>query len=255
MLDFNPDLGPDDTAIGEQARALVALHRSNGHYRPILDRVALSAYAALHDAATYAQAGLEAGNGWRRQSDGRAVGSDWYGRAIAAVIYIFVNDYHEAVYLTRGTDSQGQLLNGRELYTMTFDQDALPSVDRSSGGFWSLTMYNKDIFMIADPPGGRVNLGTVNLAANDLVFADGKLTLHLSHDEPADPAARANWLPAPDDQFCLIIRAYVPDESILNDMYQFPDVIRTVTAIAWSESRISAGHAAAAGGGAVGSGW
>ncbi len=46
-----------------------------------------------------------------------AWGSDWYGRAIAAVIYIFVNDYHEAVYLTRGTDSQGQLLNGREHYT------------------------------------------------------------------------------------------------------------------------------------------
>jgi hypothetical protein len=229
MLDFNPQLGADDTAIGEQARALVALHRDNEHYRPILDRAALSAYATLHDAATYAQAGLDAGNGWRRQPGAGLWGSDWYGRAIAAVIYIFVNDYHEAVYLIRGTDSQGQLLNGREHYTMTFDQDALPPVDRSRGGFWSLTMYNKDIFMLADAPNGRVNLGTVNLDAGDLVFADRKLTLHLSHDEPADPAARANWLPAPADQFCLIIRGYVPDDSILNDTYQFPDVIRTVT--------------------------
>lgn len=93
MLDFNPQLGAADTAIGEQARALVALHRRNEHYRPILDRVALSAYAALHDAATYAQAGLEAGNGWRRQPSAGLWGSDWYGRAIAAVIYIFVNDY------------------------------------------------------------------------------------------------------------------------------------------------------------------
>jgi hypothetical protein len=226
MLDFNPQLGPDDTAIGAQARALVALHRANEHYRPILDRVALSAYADLHSAATYTQAGIDAGNGWRRQPDGGLWGSDWYGRAIAAVIYIFVNDYHEAVYLTRGTDGDDQLLNGREHYTMTFDQNALPPVDRSRGGFWSLTMYNKDIFMIADSPNGRVNLGTVNLDANDLVFADGKLTLHLSHDEPADLAAKANWLPAPADQFCLVIRAYVPDESILNDTYQFPDVIR-----------------------------
>jgi hypothetical protein len=165
MLDFNPQLGPDDTAIGDQARALVTLYRSNEQYRPILDRVALSAYAALHDAATYAQAGLDAGNGWRRQ------------------------------------------------------------VDRSRGGFWSLTMYNKDIFMLADSPNGRVNLGTVNLDAGDLAVANGKLTLHLSHDEPADPEGKANWLPAPADQFCLAIRAYVPGESILNDTYQFPDVI------------------------------
>lgn len=125
------------------------------------------------------------------------------------MIYIFVNDYHEAVYLTRGTDSGGQLLNGREHYIMTFSQDALPPVDRSRGGFWSVTMYNKDIFMIADSPNGRVNLGTVNLDAGDLAFADGKLTLYLSHDEPTDPTVRANWLPAPADQFCLVIRAYV----------------------------------------------
>jgi hypothetical protein len=135
MLDFNPQLGPDNTAIGEQARALVALHRDNEHYRPILDRAALSAYATLHDAATCAQAGLDAGNGWRRQPGAGLWGSDWYGRAIAAVIYIFVNDDHEAVYLTRGTDSRGQLLDGREHYTMTFDQDALPPVDRSRGRF------------------------------------------------------------------------------------------------------------------------
>ena len=124
MLDFNPQLSTDDTAIGDQARALVTLHRTNQHYRTILDRVALSAYASLHDAANYVQAGLDAGNGWRRQPNGGLWGSDWYGRAIAAVIYIFVNDYHEALYLTRGTDSNGQLLNGREHYTMTFDERA-----------------------------------------------------------------------------------------------------------------------------------
>jgi hypothetical protein len=154
-------------------------------------------------------------------------GSDWYGRALAAVIYIFVNDFHEAVYLTRATDSNGQLLNGNEHYTMTFDENALPPVDRSSGGFWSLTMYNKDIFMLADAPAGRVNLGTVNLDANDLEFADGKLTLHISQEEPTDTDTRANWLPAPADQFNLIIRAYVPDETILDSTYRFPDVVKT----------------------------
>ncbi|MGV9864599.1 DUF1214 domain-containing protein [Rhodococcus koreensis] len=50
--------------------------------------------------------------------------------------------------------------------------------------------------------------------------------LHLSHEAPSDPAARANWLPVPDGDFCLIIRAYVPDRTILDDSYRFPDVIR-----------------------------
>ena len=34
-------------------------------------------------------------------------------------------------------------------------------------------MYDKDAFMLADAPGNRVNLGTVNLDAGDLVFRDG----------------------------------------------------------------------------------
>ena len=85
---FNPRLAADDTAMGDQARALVALHRSNKHYRPILDRVAAAAYTALHSAATYAQAGVDAGNGWRRQPGAGLWGSDWFGRAIAAVMYI-----------------------------------------------------------------------------------------------------------------------------------------------------------------------
>jgi hypothetical protein len=41
MLDFSPQLAPDDTAIGDQARAPVALHRSDDHYRGILDRAAV----------------------------------------------------------------------------------------------------------------------------------------------------------------------------------------------------------------------
>jgi hypothetical protein len=80
--------------------------------------------------------------------------------------------------------------------------------------------------MIADSPNGRVNIGTVNLDADNLRFVDGTLTLHLSHDEPTDSDARANWLPAPADQFCLAIRAYIPDGSILDGSYQFPDIVR-----------------------------
>jgi hypothetical protein len=36
--------------------------------------------------------------------------TDWFGRALAAKVYIYVNDYCEAMYLIRGTDAKGTLL-------------------------------------------------------------------------------------------------------------------------------------------------
>src|SRR6185436_14317949 len=125
------------------------------------------------------------------------------------------------------TDAKGTLLNGKRHYTMTFPKDALPPVDRSKGGFWSLTMYDKEYFMLPKPANGRTNIGTVSLDANELKFnADGSLTLHLSAEPPADADARANWLPAPPDQFALIVRAYVPTQGIVDSTYKLPNVER-----------------------------
>ncbi len=77
-------------------------------------------------------------------------------------------------------------------------------------------MYDQDYYFLTHSPNGRNNLGTVNLDADELVFnADGSLTLTLSSREPADATASANWLPAPDGQFALLVRTYVPTEPIL----------------------------------------
>jgi hypothetical protein len=71
-----------------------------------------------------------------------------------------VNDHREAIYFIRGTDAKGALLEGRNTYTITFPKDALPPMDRTRGGFWSLTMYDKDYFMLAKSPNGRTNVGS-----------------------------------------------------------------------------------------------
>ena len=127
------------------------------------------------------------------------------------------------MYFIRGTDAKGALLDGRHRYTMTFPKDALPPVDRSRGGFWSLTMYDKDYFMLPKSPNGRTNIGTVSLDANELKFAeDGSLTIQMSHEQPADADARTNWLPAPEGQFALIVRAYVSMQAILSGSYELP---------------------------------
>jgi hypothetical protein len=139
-----------------------------------------------------------------------------------------VNDHREAIYFIRGTDAKGALLEGRNTYTMTFPKDALPPMDRSRGGFWSLTMYDKDYFMLSKSPNGRTNVGTVSLDADELKFApDGSLTITISHAESKDALARANWLPAPDGQFALIVRAYVLTQLVQDGSYKLPNVERS----------------------------
>ncbi|MDM0001873.1 DUF1254 domain-containing protein [Variovorax sp. J22P240] len=227
-LDANPAVGPDDAPMADQARTLLALREAAPAWKTLLDRVALEADAELHDGARYHQVGVDAGgNGWQRQENGGAWGTDWFGRAQAAVIYIFVNDYREAIYWIRGTDAKGALLYGRYGYTMNFPKGSLPPVDRDKGGFWSLSMYDQDYYMLPTSPNGRHNIGTVNLDADELEFnADGSLTLHLSHQPPADKSAQANWLPAPEGQFALIVRTYVPLQPLLDGSYKLPNVQR-----------------------------
>lgn len=225
VLANNPTVAPGDAAMAEQARTLVALGKSDPKWQALLDQEVIEADVSLHASAKYEQVGVGAGNGWQRQNNGGLWGSDWFGRAQAAVVYILVNDYHEAIYFIRGTDSKGALLDSKHSYTMTFPKDALPPVDRAKGGFWSLTMYDKDYFMLPKPANGRTNIGTVNLDANELTFGtDGSLTLHLSREAPADVDAKANWLPAPEGQFALIVRAYVPTQPILDGQYRLPNV-------------------------------
>jgi hypothetical protein len=238
-LDANPVVSPGDAPMADQARTLIALRKSDAEWRALLDRTALAADAELFEGARYDQVGTEAGNGWQRQENAGRWGNDWFGRAQAAAIYIYVNDFEEATYLIRGTDSEGTLLDGRYRYAVRFEKDQLPPVDRSKGGFWSLTMYDKDYYMMATSPNGRHNIGTVNLDANELKFGDdGSLTLVLSSDEPENTADKANWLPSPRDQFALIVRTYVPTSSILDGRYKLPNVnrVRSAPAVAKANS-------------------
>jgi hypothetical protein len=44
----------------------------------------------------------------------------------------------------------------------------------------------------------------------------------MSHTAPADPDARANWLPTPEDGFRPILRMYEPDRAVLDQEYVVP---------------------------------
>ncbi|MBI1650866.1 DUF1254 domain-containing protein [Hyphomicrobium sulfonivorans] len=91
-----------------------------------------------------------------------------------------------------------------------------PPVD----GSWSLSIYDKN-HLFSPNKLHRHSLGTKNadLKPND----DGSLTLHVSAKPPKD-ALESNWLPAPDGDFSLYIRAYWGKEPIIDGSWQPPEI-------------------------------
>ena len=91
-------------------------------------------------------------------------------------------------------------------------------------GFWSLSIYNEHHFFVANAI-NRFSVGTKN---KDLrLSADGSLTIYVQADAPSDPTQRANWLPSPNGDFSLYVRAYWPKAAVTDGSWTPPAVRHT----------------------------
>jgi hypothetical protein len=127
----------------------------------------------------------------------------------------------EAAYPRCEVDVTGVQLSGASRYTMRFAPGQLPPVD----AFWSITLYSSaDWFLVAN----EIERYAVGDRTPGLVRdADGGLTLTLQHARPDTATGVANWLPAPEGQFFLCLRAYLPQPALIDGTYQLPAPVRT----------------------------
>ncbi|MBL3700766.1 DUF1254 domain-containing protein [Leucobacter luti] len=139
-------------------------------------------------------------------------------RAGAALGGLWGNQAFEAAYIATYVDDQGEPLDGRNSYTLHLAPT--PPV----GAFWSLTMYDVPDYYLVPNPAGRFSIGdrTPGLEYE----ADGSLVITMSHAEPADPRARANWLPAPAGAFRPVLRMYEPAPEVLDQSYTVAAITR-----------------------------
>jgi len=86
--------------------------------------------------------GRPAGNGWNATFNNAMWGTDYPNRTGAAKAEMFMNSPLETMYFNSDNDSQGQQLDGRSIYTVTFPKGQMPP----GKGFWSLTLYNAEHF-------------------------------------------------------------------------------------------------------------
>jgi hypothetical protein len=130
---------------------------------------------------------------------------------------IIANDPAEAVYANTAFDSAGQTLDGSKMYVLHFAAGQLPKVK----AFWSITLYSPD-FNLVDNPINRYSIGDRTPGVKR--DRDGGLTVYIQANSPGKDGD-ANWLPSTKSgPFLMILRTYMPEKEILDQMWQIPGV-------------------------------
>lgn len=125
-------------------------------------------------------------------------------RALVALAGLGANTVEVALYPKIEQDADGNTLTGEKSYILHFE--SYPQV--LEGGFWSVTAYGDDDFLIDNPIDRYCINDRSGLLAND----DGSVDVILSKDAPEDTT---NWLPVDNGGFHLYMRIYTPDMDAL----------------------------------------
>jgi hypothetical protein len=143
-------------------------------------------------------------NGWAYTTVAGNYGTNYIQRALITAIGLGANKPQDAIYPTSLKPDLLESYSGAHKYTMTFPKGQTPPVR----GFWSLTMYDENMFFVANP----INRYSMSIRTNPKTEADGSLVIYIQNENPGADK-EANWLPAPTGKFHLMLRLYWPDEN------------------------------------------
>lgn len=135
-------------------------------------------------------------------------GTNYALRAVVARIELFALPPQESMYPRTNADSS----TPRVLH---LPRDWAP-ID--AGGFWSLTMYSKEGYLVANSI-ERYSIGdrTPGLQKE----ADGTLKIYVQPTDPGD-ARSTNWLPSPTGPYSMTLRLYLPNRTALGPTFKLP---------------------------------
>ncbi len=160
----------------------------------------------------------KAENGWLFFKNTGIYGTGYRNRAMITWYGLGANRIQDAVYPTSEGPELIKKYNGANKYVARFNKGELPPAN----AFWSITMYDKDYFFVPNPI-NRYNVSSRNKFKTN---ADGSIDLYIQKESPGKDK-EANWLPAPEGEFVLMMRLYWPKEkppSILDGSWKPPHV-------------------------------
>ncbi len=168
---------------------------------------------------------VEPVNGWMATE---AFGDrEWFGgnyllRAAGAMAGWGGNDKAEAFYPIARVDSQGRELEGAHGYQLRLESPP------PAKAFWSVTIYDTSYdgtagYLVENP----IDRYLISSTTEGLSYAeDGSLTIRIQNERPDSAEEQANWLPAPEGSFYLVLRIYWPEPPALDGTWQAPAVER-----------------------------
>lgn len=198
-IDLRRDRPFDWTSLPDEVRRSIELGLGEGReaVAEAPPEVPRSEWAALQDVRT-------------------ADGIDYLQRAPMANIGLGTAAREDASFDLTAHDSSGTGINGSWRYVMRFEAGELPPV----GALWSLGLYDMDQ-LFTDNAIDRYALGdrdTLELGP------DGSLEIAIQRDPPN--GSSANWLPAPEGDFNLMLHMYWPSQRVLDGSWTLPPVRR-----------------------------
>ena len=217
LMEMNPPAAADAPVL----RELAALHVGPGEK---FDDKALGLFSGLRwklmllqlkgklkaEAANYAQ---QMGQ-WIYYGDPIGdFGTAYTYRAMVALMGLGANTTDVAIYPKTDVDSTGAVLTGKKTYTLHIEAEP-PTKEK---GFWSVTAYGEDNFLIDN----AIDRYCVNDRSGLHRNPDGSIDIILSKEAPEDTT---NWLPVGEGDFHLFLRIYKPDTAALEGWQ--PPVVR-----------------------------
>jgi len=155
-------------------------------------------------------------NGWSLSRGLGDYGTNYTARAGVAYNGLGANLDADAMYPASLTDADGQPYDGsKNKYVLHFDKGQEPPAN----AFWSLTMYDSEGFLCANPI-KRFAIGDRDPLKKN---ADGSVDIYIQKDSPGKEKEN-NWLPAPTGSFNLLLRVYWPKEAMVKGNWMPPGV-------------------------------
>lgn len=171
--------------------------------------------AALEKIAAQEKSAGEIVNGWTFSTQTGVYGTNYIQRAFVTAVGLGANKPQDAIYPMSKVDSKGEPYSGANKYKIRFAQGQTPPVK----GFWSLTMYNEEMFFVDNP----INRYSVSPRNNLKSNPDGSIDLYIQNTSPGKDK-ESNWLPAPEGKFVLMFRFYWPEDTLINGDWKPPAV-------------------------------
>lgn len=145
-------------------------------------------------------------------------GTEYYYRALIALAGFGANPVSVAIYPKATVDIQGERLTGANQYILHFDKDRIPQI--KEGGFWSVTIYDSSNNFLVD---NELNQYCINDRSQAIYNEDGSLDIYIQNQNPGEEKS-ANWLPAPEGEFHLYLRIYLPTDEVIRNEQTMPIV-------------------------------